>query len=197
MKPADANNPTRMVVGFQKLIGYIGAFLLLIGGISILFDIPYIGKLSCLYCPTAAGLIYMILAAAAIFFIFADKIKLLYLTGLGSLILLIFDLISSTKFSSTISNNISSNLSEYSVNYGFIISYTWIILILGIILMMLAPSINKENKKSVILNPREENYNERIIQYKKIKDEVMNLNNLDNNELTQLKQEYQEFREKK
>jgi hypothetical protein len=192
----------------NKIVGFIGAFILLIGSLSIFVDLPYIGRYTSSYYPTLTGIIFLLLAIASFIFIFSGKIKLLYITGIGSLIIIFSDLylsvitnnsINSTLIensTSSIVSNISQITSEIPLNSGSFLPYTWIILIIGSILIIISPLIGKKKQEKVVLSPKEEELNERILAYEKIK-AMHDVNGPDNEELTKLKKEFLEFKKNK
>ena len=172
----------------QKLTGYIGAFAILIGGVAMYLDLPYLGKLYCLNCPTGAGLIYLILAVGAFVFILTEKIRLLYIIGAGTLLVLLWDIYTSI----SMGNSPDAVLSGMTASS---LPVSWIILVVGIILMFITPSIGKKKQVS-IPDPKEEKIDERIQELNKIKMMYKN-NNTDNDELNRIKAEYKKIKEKK
>jgi len=164
----------------QKLVGYIGAFALLIGGIAMYVYLPAIGRVACLYCPTPSGYIYVLLALAAGFLIYKNKITFLYLIGGLAFILLAYDVYSATTIGYALQMLMSGGLtpsmggqmdpimSQMMQDTGLSIPLAWIVLGLGALLMVLVPQIETKNEEKTLASPRESHLKERIQELDKI-----------------------------
>lgn len=190
----------RATVIMQKLCGYIGSVALIIGGLAMYVDFPIIGKVTCLYCPTLSGILYILLAIAAIFFIYKGKIKLLYLTGGLAFVLLAFDVYKATTigyalqtlfsggFSPSTGGQMDPVMTQMIQNTDLSIPVGWIIIVLGALLMILAPQIATKKEEKIPLNPREVNLKERMQEL----DKIINMykdGDLSKQEFSQLKDE--------
>lgn len=173
----DITNATGVI---QKLIGYIGAIALLIGGIAMYVELPMIGRVTCLYCPTPSGYLYIVLALTAGFLIYAEKIKLLYLTGGLAFLLLAYDAYSATTIGYAVQMLLSGGLTpsmggqmdpvmaQMMQNTEISIPIAWILIGLGALLMVMTPQIEAKEGEKTPINPREANLQERIQELDKI-----------------------------
>lgn len=164
----------------QKLIGYIGATALLIGGIAMYVELPIIGRVTCLYCPTVSGYLYIVLALAAGFLVYAEKIKLLYLTGGLAFLLMAYDVYSATTIGYAVQMLLSGGLTpsmggqmdpimtQMMQNTDLSIPIAWIITGIGALLMVMTPQIVAKEDEKTPLNPREANLQERMQELDKI-----------------------------
>ncbi|HOJ95926.1 MAG TPA: hypothetical protein PK024_03690 [Methanospirillum sp.] len=171
---------TRVTGVIQKLIGYIGAVALLIGGIAMYVELPVIGRVTCLYCPTSSGYLYIILAFVAGFLVYAEKIKFLYLTGGLAFILLAYDAYSATTIGYAVQNLLSGGLApsmggqmdpvltQMIQNTELSIPIAWIVIGLGALLLVLAPQIEGKEDTKAPSDPREAHLQERIQELDKI-----------------------------
>lgn len=171
---------TRATGVIQKLIGYIGAIALLIGGITMYVDLPIIGRVTCLYCPTPSGYLYIVLAIVAGFLIYAEKIKFLYLTGGLAFLLLAYDAYSATTIGYAVQMLLSGGLapsmggqmdpvmSQMMQNTELSIPIAWILIGLGALLMVMSPQIEAKKDEKTSINPREAHLQERIQELDKI-----------------------------
>lgn len=171
---------TRATGVIQKLIGYIGAIALLIGGITMYVDLPIIGRVTCLYCPTPSGYLYIVLAILAGFLIYAEKIKFLYLTGGLAFLLLAYDAYSATTIGYAVQMLLSGGLapsmggqmdpvmSQMMQNTELSIPIAWILIGLGALLMVMSPQIEAKKDEKTSINPREAHLQERIQELDKI-----------------------------
>jgi hypothetical protein len=171
---------TRATGVIQKLIGYIGAIALLIGGITMYVDLPIIGRVTCLYCPTPSGYLYIVLAIIAGFLIYAEKIKFLYLTGGLAFLLLAYDAYSATTIGYAVQMLLSGGLapsmggqmdpvmSQMMQNTELSIPIAWILIGLGALLMVMSPQIEAKKDEKTSINPREAHLQERIQELDKI-----------------------------
>jgi len=171
---------TRATGVIQKLIGYIGAIALLIGGITMYVDLPIIGRVTCLYCPTPSGYLYVVLAIVAGFLIYAEKIKFLYLTGGLAFLLLAYDAYSATTIGYAVQMLLSGGLapsmggqmdpvmSQMMQNTELSIPIAWILIGLGALLMVMSPQIEAKKDEKTSINPREAHLQERIQELDKI-----------------------------
>jgi len=171
---------TRATGVIQKLIGYIGAIALLIGGIAMYGDLPIIGRVTCLYCPTPSGYLYIVLAILAGFLIYAEKIKFLYLTGGLAFLLLAYDAYSATTIGYAVQMLLSGGLapsmggqmdpvmSQMMQNTELSIPIAWILIGLGALLMVMSPQIEAKKDEKTSINPREAHLQERIQELDKI-----------------------------
>ncbi|MCA1916778.1 hypothetical protein [Methanospirillum hungatei] len=171
---------TRATGVIQNLIGYIGAIALLIGGIAMYVDLPIIGRVTCLYCPTPSGYLYIVLAIAAAILIYAEKINFLYLTGGLAFLLLAYDAYSATTIGYAVQMLLSGGLapsmggqmdpvmSQMMQNTELSIPMGWIIIGLGALLMVMTPQIEAKGDEKTSINPREANLQERIQELDKI-----------------------------
>lgn len=173
----DITNATGVI---QKLIGYIGAIALLIGGIAMYVELPIIGRVTCLYCPTPSGYLYIVLALVAGFLVYAEKIKFLYLTGGLAFLLLAYDAYSATTIGYAVQNLLTGGLApsmggqmdpvltQMMQNIRFSIPTAWILISLGALLMVMTPQIEAKEGEKTPINPREANLQERIQELDKI-----------------------------
>ncbi len=165
---------TRATGVIQKLIGYIGAVALLIGGIAMYVELPVIGRVTCLYCPTASGYLYIILALAAGFLVYTQKIKFLYLTGGFAFLLLAYDAYSATTIGYAVRMLLSGGLTpstggqmdpvmaQMMQNAELSIPVAGIVIGLGALLLILAPRIETKEDNKAPSDPREARLQERI-----------------------------------
>ena len=192
----------------QKLIGYIGATALLIGGIAMYVELPIIGRVTCLYCPTASGYIYVILAFVTGFLLYAEKIKLLYLTGGLAFLLMAYDVYSATTIGYAMQMFLSGGLTpsmggqmdpvmaQMIQNTKLSIPIAWIIIGIGALLMILAPQIETKDEEKKPADPREEKLQERIRNL----DQIVKMyrdGDISREELSQLKKEIFSIEKKK
>lgn len=164
----------------QKLIGYIGATALLIGGIAMYVELPIIGRVTCLYCPTVSGYLYIVLALAAGFLVYAEKIKFLYLTGGLAFLLMAYDVYSATTIGYAVQMLLSGGLTpsmggqmdpimtQMMQNTDLSIPIAWIITGIGALLMVMTPQIVAKEDEKTPINPREANLQERMQELDKI-----------------------------
>ncbi len=157
----------------QKMSGYIGAVALLLGGVAMYVELPIIGRVSCLYCPTASGYLYIILALAAGFLVYLEKTKFLYLTGGLAFLLMAYDVYSATTIGYAMQMLLSGGLTpsmggqmdpimaQMMQNTELSIPVSWIVLGVGALLMILTPQLEKKEEK-VQIDPREAHLQERI-----------------------------------
>ena len=171
---------TRVTGVIQKLAGYIGAIALLAGGIAMYVELPVIGRVTCLYCPTASGYLYILLALAAAFLVYAEKIKFLYLTGGFAFLLLAYDVYSATTIGYAMQMVLSGGLTpsmggqmdpvmaQMIQNTELSIPIAWIIIGIGALLMIMAPQIETKDEEKKPADPREEKLQKRIQELDKI-----------------------------
>ncbi|PWR73299.1 SHOCT domain-containing protein [Methanospirillum stamsii] len=164
----------------QKLIGYIGVVALLIGGIAMYVDLPVIGRVTCLYCPTPSGYFYIILALASAFLLYSGWTKLLYLTGGLAFVLMAYDGYSSTTMGYAVQMLLSGGLTpsmggqmdpvmaQMMQNTDLSIPVGWIVTALGALLLILVPKIEADTDEKAPANPREANLQERMKELDKI-----------------------------
>ncbi|MCH7294084.1 hypothetical protein [Acinetobacter higginsii] len=141
----------------QQLIGFFGAFLLLIGVFLPVISAPLIGTVSLINNGKGDGMIICGLAILSFVIIALKRIKLLWLSGGISFLLLSYDLytIASTisKTKADVSANLKGNpfggLAEAMMN-SIQLQYGWVILFIGAIILLITPLLlNNENTKVV------------------------------------------------
>lgn len=164
----------------QKLIGYIGVLALFIGGLAMYVDFPVIGRITCLYCPTSSGYVYIILALISAFLVYSNRIKFLYLTGGLAFLLLAYDAYSATTLGYAVQMLISGGLTpsmggqmdpvmaKMMENTNLSIPLGWIVLAAGALLLILAPQFVGKGEEKTPLDPREANLKERMQELDKI-----------------------------
>lgn len=199
---------TRVTGIIQKLAGYIGAIALLAGGIAMYVELPVIGRVTCLYCPTASGYLYILLALAAAFLVYAEKIKFLYLTGGLAFLLLAYDVYSATTIGYAMQMVLSGGLTpsmggqmdpvmaQMIKNTELSIPIAWIIIGIGALLMILAPQIETKDEEKKPADPREDKLQERIRNL----DQIVKMyrdGDISRQELSQLKKEIFSIEKKK
>lgn len=199
---------TKVTGIIQKLAGYIGAIALLAGGIAMYVELPVIGRVTCLYCPTASGYLYILLALAAAFLVYAEKIKFLYLTGGFAFLLLAYDVYSATTIGYAMQMVLSGGLTpsmggqmdpvmaQMIQNTELSIPIAWIIIGIGALLMILAPQIETKDEEKKPADPREDKLQERIRNL----DQIVKMyrdGDISRQELSQLKKEIFSIEKKK
>ena len=199
---------TKVTGIIQKLAGYIGAIALLAGGIAMYVELPVIGRVTCLYCPTASGYLYILLALAAAFLVYAEKIKFLYLTGGLAFLLLAYDVYSATTIGYAMQMVLSGGLTpsmggqmdpvmaQMIQNTELSIPIAWIIIGIGALLMILAPQIETKDEEKKPADPREDKLQERIRNL----DQIVKMyrdGDISRQELSQLKKEIFSIEKKK
>ncbi len=199
---------TKVTGIIQKLAGYIGAIALLAGGIAMYVELPVIGRVTCLYCPTASGYLYILLALAAAFLVYAEKIKFLYLTGGLAFLLLAYDVYSATTIGYAMQMVLSGGLTpsmggqmdpvmaQMIKNTELSIPIAWIIIGIGALLMILAPQIETKDEEKKPADPREDKLQERIRNL----DQIVKMyrdGDISRQELSQLKKEIFSIEKKK
>lgn len=165
----------------QKLVGYIGAVALLVGGVTMYLELPIIGRITCLYCPTPSGIAYMILAIIASFLIYHGWFKFLYLTGGLAFIFMAWDVYSATSIGYALSMIMSGGLTpsmgggeldpvmaNMMQNTQFSIPIAWIVIGVGALLMIIAPQVEQKKDQESTRSPREENLRERMQELDKL-----------------------------
>ena len=199
---------TRVTGVIQKLAGYIGAIALLTGGIAMYVELPVIGRVTCLYCPTASGYLYILLALAAAFLVYAEKIKFLYLTGGFAFLLLAYDVYSATTIGYAMQMVLSGGLTpsmggqmdpvmaHMIQNTKLSIPNAWKIIGIGALLLILAPQIETKDEEKKPADPREDKLQERIRNL----DQIVKMyrdGDISRQELSQLKKEIFSIEKKK
>jgi len=199
---------TKVTGIIQKLAGYIGAIALLAGGIAMYVELPVIGRMTCLYCPTASGYLYILLALATAFLVYAEKIKFLYLTGGLAFLLLAYDVYSATTIGYAMQMVLSGGLTpsmggqmdpvmaQMIKNTELSIPIAWIIIGIGALLMILAPQIETKDEEKKPADPREDKLQERIRNL----DQIVKMyrdGDISRQELSQLKKEIFSIEKKK
>jgi len=199
---------TKVTGIIQKLAGYIGAIALLAGGIAMYVELPVIGRVTCLYCPTASGYLYILLALAAAFLVYAEKIKFLYLTGGLAFLLLAYDVYSATTIGYAMQMVLSGGLTpsmggqmdpvmaQMIQNTELSIPIAWIIIGIGALLMIMAPQIETKDEEKKPADPREDKLQERIRNL----DQIVKMyrdGDISRQELSQLKKEIFSIEKKK
>jgi len=199
---------TKVTGIIQKLAGYIGAIALLAGGIAMYVELPVIGRVTCLYCPTASGYLYILLALATAFLVYAEKIKFLYLTGGLAFLLLAYDVYSATTIGYAMQMVLSGGLTpsmggqmdpvmaQMIKNTELSIPIAWIIIGIGALLMILAPQIETKDEEKKPADPREDKLQERIRNL----DQIVKMyrdGDISRQELSQLKKEIFSIEKKK
>ena len=199
---------TKVTGIIQKLAGYIGAIALLTGGIAMYVELPVIGRVTCLYCPTASGYLYILLALATAFLVYAEKIKFLYLTGGFAFLLLAYDVYSATTIGYAMQMVLSGGLTpsmggqmdpvmaQMIQNTELSIPIAWIIIGIGALLMILAPQIETKDEEKKPADPREDKLQERIRNL----DQIVKMyrdGDISRQELSQLKKEIFSIEKKK
>ena len=186
----------------QKLIGWVGVVALILGGIAMYVAIPIIGKISCLYCPTPAGYLYILLAVLSGLIIWHGKIKYLYFTGGLAGILLAWDVYSSTTIGYALQMLISGGLApsmggqmdpvmtQMMQNTDLNIPLGWIVLAMGALLLILSPQMENKSQQEVTTSasPKEQNLKERMQELDSIV-KMYKEGNLSGNEFSKLKEE--------
>lgn len=130
----------------KQLIGFFGAFLLLIGVFLPVLSAPMIGAISLLNNGKGDGVILCGLAILSFVIIALKRFKLLWLTGGISFLLLSYDLysitskISKTKaeVSSRLQGNPFGGLAEAMIS-SIQLQYGWVILYLGCVILLITP----------------------------------------------------------
>lgn len=137
----------------QQLIGFLGALLLLIGVFLPVLSVPIVGSISLLNNGKSDGLIVCALAILSFILIFFNQLRLLWLTGGLSFVLISYDLYMFTnKISQTkaeVAEKLQGNpfggfadamMSSIQLQFG------WVILYLGCIILLLTPILmNRRN----------------------------------------------------
>ncbi|MDD1725005.1 MAG: hypothetical protein LUQ07_07735 [Methanospirillum sp.] len=165
----------------QKLVGYIGVVALLIGGVAMYLELPIIGRITCLYCPTQSGILYIILAIVAGFLIYKGLYKFLYLTGGLAFVFMAWDVYSATSIGYALSMIMSGGLTpsmgggqidpvmaNMMQNTQFSIPTGWIVVGIGALLMIIVPQIEQKTKEQSTGSPREVNLRERMQELDKL-----------------------------
>ncbi len=164
----------------QSLAGYLGAAALFIGGIAMYVNLPVIGQVTCMYCPTPNGVFYIILAVVSAYIVWLRRIKLLYITGGIACLLVAWDLYSATSIgyliqmifgsglSPTMGGQMDPKITGMMQNAGFAIPTAWIVLAGGAFLLIFAPQFEKGGQAQPAPSPREQNLNERVQELDKI-----------------------------
>jgi hypothetical protein len=199
---------TKVTGIIQKLAGYIGAIALLAGGIAMYVELPVIGRMTCLYCPTASGYLYILLALATAFLVYAEKIKFLYLTGGLAFLLLAYDVYSATTIGYSMQMFLSGGLTpsmggqmdpvmaHMIQNTKLSIPNAWKIIGIGALLLILAPQIETKDEEKKPADPREDKLQERIRNL----DQIVKMyrdGDISRQELSQLKKEIFSIEKKK
>jgi len=186
----------------QKLVGWVGVVALILGGIAMYVTIPIIGKIACLYCPTSAGYLYILLAVLSGLIIWHGKVKYLYLTGGLACVLLAWDVYSSTTIGYALQMLMSGGLTpsmggqmdpvmaQMMQNTELNIPLGWIVLAMGALLLILSPQMEKKDQQQLTTpaSPREQNLKERMQELDGIV-KMYKEGNLSGNEFSHLKEE--------
>ncbi len=130
----------------KQLIGFFGAFLLLIGVFLPVLSAPMIGAISLLNNGKGDGVVICGLAILSFVIIALKRFKLLWLTGGISFLLLSYDLysitskISKTKaeVNSQLQGNPFGGLAEAMMS-SIQLQYGWVILYLGCVILLITP----------------------------------------------------------
>jgi hypothetical protein len=123
--------------GFKKsqIIGFVGCLCLIIGCFTPLVSVPIIGSFNYFHNGSGDGILILAFALiSGIALIFRKYIKILFLTGLTSLGIVIYDFFN---ISNTVSNIQSTNFGMFNFLASSIqIEYGWAFLIIGSILII-------------------------------------------------------------
>jgi len=148
----------------QQLIGFLGALVLLIGVFLPILSAPILGSISLLNNGKSDGLIVCALTILSFILIFFNQLRLLWLTGGLSFVLISFDLYMVTnKISQTkaeVAEKLQGNpfggfadamMSSIQLQFG------WVILYLGCIILLLTPILlNKRKIQDQIYNSEDD-----------------------------------------
>lgn len=155
---------------FSKITGIAGSIILLLGGLAMYIELPIIGQVTCMSCPTPGGILYIILAILSIIVIFAGMIRLLYVTGIIAGIVLLYDIYTAT----TVGQEVQALLLNVSSVPGWAagaFSVAWVVIIGGVFLLLVSPLISKNVEKEEEVSPREASLNDTIADLNAIKKE--------------------------
>ncbi|ENX13293.1 hypothetical protein F895_02597 [Acinetobacter sp. CIP 64.2] len=141
----------------QQLIGFFGAFLLLIGVFLPVISAPLIGTVSLINNGKGDGMIICGLAILSFVIIALKRIKLLWLSGGISFLLLSYDLytiastISKTKaeVTSKLQGNPFGGLAEAMMS-SIQLQYGWVILFIGCIILIITPYLQNNDKSEEV-----------------------------------------------
>ncbi|MBC69752.1 MULTISPECIES: hypothetical protein [Acinetobacter] len=148
----------------QQLIGFLGALVLLIGVFLPILSAPILGSISLLNNGKSDGLIVCALAILSFILIFFNQLRLLWLTGGLSFVLISIDLymvtnkISQTKAEVTekLQGNPFGGFADAMMS-SIQLQFGWVILYLGCIILLLTPILlNKRKIQDQIYNSEDD-----------------------------------------
>jgi hypothetical protein len=158
-----------LLTTLAKGAGYIGSVCLLIGGLSTMVNLPFIGQIGYLNGPTGSGFVYMLLAGISIYITYSGRLFLLYLTGGLAGIMAAYDILKGTRLGYIVQMVLGGGLTGGAggtqdpivtgmmQDAGFSIPAGWIALGIGILLLLITPnlSVPKKEEKGVVQQTRD------------------------------------------
>lgn len=137
--------------------GYLGAVLLIIGGLATFFPFPLVGQIGYLNGPTGSGVLYILCALLSIYLVYSGRFFLLYLTGGLAALTAAYDIYSGTRLGYIMQMALGGGLTpsmggaqdpiltSMMESAGLSIPTGWMVLAAGIGILMITPNLAQQN----------------------------------------------------
>jgi len=150
----DANKAPSVPVDTSacRILGLIGSGVLFVGVFMPIVSLPVLGKLNYFNNGKGVGVILIIMAVASLILIAVKQHRLLWVTGLGSLALLVYTYIVLQKFIKEVTESVGQELSGnpfaelVTVAFQSVqLQWGWAIMVVGAVLLLAAAFVYESN----------------------------------------------------
>jgi hypothetical protein len=129
----------------RDLLGLFGSGMLLGGAFVPIFSLPIVGNISYFQAYRWAGVILIILAIMSFIFVGIKKFNGLWISAIGSLILLLITFLGFIEISDKSEGSSLSKIGEQMIQ----LQWGWILLIIGVLSLILCAALKEQNQQAL------------------------------------------------